>query len=208
MMRNLIPRLKGVRLEMRLSSQSSKRLFSTVPKKSTLQRRMMALHQRQIALQRLGRAQLEVSVTHSDSGTGSPSPTVTPSPISPTVTECRSELQADTLEMDDLDQSFTENCSDESYTQSPAKRPKRSYMPMKSIGDKVFIARSSAFGDFIKQINRTSQCKTKGCNGKLMLAGVRTVGLGGEILLKFGCSGCENHPLVIESSALLALLYK
>ena len=36
-----------------------------------------------------------------------------------------------------------------------------------------------------------------------MLAGVRTVGLGGEILLKFGCSGCENRPLVFESSALL-----
>ena len=43
----------------------------------------------------------------------------------------------------------------------------------------------------------------KGCCGKLMLAGVRTVGLGGAILLKFGCSGCENRPLVFQSSALL-----
>ena len=49
-------------------------------------------------------AQLEVSVTHSGSGAGIPSPTVTPSPtpnpMSPTVTECQSELWAATPGMD------------------------------------------------------------------------------------------------------------
>ena len=153
-----------------------------------------------------GDAQLEVSVPHSGSGAGSPSPTFTPSPTSPTVTECQSELWADTPEMDselDLDESFTEHLSDGDYAQSPVKRPKCALMPLNSIGNKVFIAQSSMFDDFIKQINRTSQCKTKGCCGKLMLAGVRTVGLGGAILLKFGCSGCENRPIVFQSSALL-----
>ena len=100
----------------------------------------------------------------------------------------------------DLDQSFTEHPSDGDYAQSPVKWPKRALMPR---GNKVFIAQSSMFDDFIKQINRTSQCKTKDCCGKLMLAGIRTVGLGGAILLKFGCSGCENRSLVFQSSALL-----
>ena len=147
-----------------------------------------------------GVAQLEVSVPHSGSCA---SPSFTPSPTTPTVTECQSELWADTPEMDselDLDQSFTEHPSDGDYAQSPVKRPKRALMPL---GNKVFIAQSSMFDDFIKQINRTSQCKTKGCCGKLVLAGIRTVGLGGAILLKFGCSGCENRPLVFQSSALL-----
>ena len=146
-------------------------------------------------------AQLEVSVTHSDSGAGSPSPTVTPMPLVPL---SQSELLADTPEMDselDLDQSFTEHPSDGDYSQSPVKRPKWAIMPLKS--NQVFIAQSSMFDNFIKQINRTSQCKTKGCSGKLMLAGVRTVGLGGAILLKYGCSGCDNRPLVFQSSALL-----
>ena len=57
-------------------------------------------------------------------------------------------------------------------------------MPLKN--NQVFIAQSSMFDNFIKQINRTSQSKTKGWSGKLMLAGVRTVGLGGGILLKYG----------------------
>ena len=90
--------------------------------------------------------QLEVSVTHSDSG---PCPTVTPSPTSPTVTECRSELWPGALEMDselDPDQSFTEHPSDGDYAQSPVKRIKRA---LKSIGNKVFIAQSSMFDDFI-----------------------------------------------------------
>ena len=74
-------------------------------------------------------------------------------------------------------------------------------MPLKN--NQVFIAQSSMFDNFIKQSNRTSQSKTKGWNGKLMLAGVRTVGLGGGILLKYGCSGCDNRPLVFQSSTLL-----
>ena len=126
-------------------------------------------------------AQLEVSVTHSGSGAGSPSPTLTPSPTSPTVTECQSELWADTPEMDselDLDQSFTEHPSDGDYAQSPVKRPECALMPLKSIGNKVFIAQSSMFDDFIKQINRMSQCKTKGCCGKLMLAWRKDSGTG------------------------------
>ena len=60
-------------------------------------------------------------------------------PTSPTVTECQSELLADTPEMDselDLDQSFTEHPSDGDYVQSPVKRPKRALMPL---GNKVFI---------------------------------------------------------------------
>ena len=170
--------------------------------------RMIALRERQLQLQQVGRAdtQLEVSVMHSDTGprhTVTPSPTVIPSPTSSTVTECWSELWAGAPEMDsemDLDQSFTEHPSDGDYAQSPVKRPKRS---LKRIGNKVFIAQSSMFDDFIKQINRISQCKTKGCCGKLMLAGIRTVGLGGAILLKFGCSGCEGCPLAFQSSALL-----
>ena len=175
---------------------------------SVKRERMIALRERQLQLQQVGRAdaQLEVSVTHSGSGAGSPTTTVTPSPTSPTVTECQSELWADTPEMNselDIDQSFTEHPSDGDYAQSPVKRPEYTLMPLKSIGNKVFIVQSSMFDDFIKQINRTSQCKTKGCCGKLMLAGIRTVGLGRAILLKFGCSGCEGHPLVFQSSALL-----
>ena len=135
---------------------------------------MIALREQQI-IQEVSRGddQLEVSVTYSDSDAGCPNPTV------PTVTECQSELRADTprkLNIDDLDQSFTEHTSDDDYSQLPAKRAKRELMPLKSIGNKVFIAQSSAFGDFIDQINMTSQCKTYNCKGKLMLAGVRTVG--------------------------------
>ena len=36
-----------------------------------------------------------------------------------------------------------------------------------------------------------------------MLVGVRTVGLGGTILVRFACSGCENHLLVFQNSVLL-----
>ena len=72
---------------------------------------MIALREQQI-IQEVSRGddQLEVSVTYSDSDAGCPNPTV------PTVTECQSELRADTprkLNIDDLDQSFTEHTSDD-----------------------------------------------------------------------------------------------
>ena len=109
----------------------------------------------------------------------------------------QSEIWADTPEIDselELDQSFTEHASDRDYSQSVVKRPKRAIMPLKC--NQVFIAQSSMFDNFIKQMNRTWQCKIKGCSGKLMLPGVRTVGLGRAMLLKFKYSGCENRPLV------------
>lgn len=176
-----------------MSTTKSKKTRRYVSKKRA---RMIALREQQI-IQEVNRGddQLE-RVTYSDSDAGCPNPTV------PTVTECQSELRADTprkLNMDDLDQSFTEHTSDDNYSHSPPKQAKRELMPLKSIGNKVFIAQSSAFGDFINQINMTSQCKTYNCKGKLMLAGVRTLGLGGAILLRFSCSGCENRPLVFQS---------
>ncbi|CAB4009242.1 Hypothetical predicted protein [Paramuricea clavata] len=57
--------------------------------------------------------------------------------------------------------------------------------------------------DLVNQINKTSKCSTKDCNGILMVAKVETIGLGGTLKIAFSCNGCDMRTVNFNGLALV-----
>ena len=71
-------------------------------------------------------------------------------------------------------------------------------------GNGAFIGQKSQMQDLIDQINKTSKCSTKDCNGLLKPVNVQMVGFGGTVRINYDCTGCLERRLTFNSSALTA----
>ena len=113
------------------------------------------------------------------------------------------DIQVSTPQSERLNFSFgtpwSPNVSiDSDYVPDTPVRRKLGEMPG---GTTPFLTNVVQIQKLINNINATSQCRSKGCNGMLILKHVDLVGMGGEGQAYFSCSGgCDTRNVTLPCS--------
>jgi len=98
--------------------------------------------------------------------------------------------------------------SSSEFCPTPLKKTRVETTSPIELGNSMFLCQTTQLQQFVNQINETALCYTPKCTGRLFPISVKSVGLGGCVVVKFSCSGCAERMIDLTSSTVVGFSHR